>query len=67
MFGAAVPAQALAVITLSHAEALRYGKKIWQTNANGTVAGLTSWNEGEDFASLASVISFGTGRANAAH
>jgi hypothetical protein len=49
---AAVPAQALAVITLSHAEALRIGKKIWQNESNGTVAGLTAWNEGEDFASL---------------
>src|SRR6266478_6830152 len=48
----AVPAQALAVIALSHAEALRIGKKIWQNECNGTVAGLTAWNEGEDFASL---------------
>src|SRR5882762_3624373 len=49
---AAVPAQALAVIALSHAEALRIGKKIWQNECNGTVSGLTSWNEGENFASL---------------
>jgi hypothetical protein len=49
---AAVPSQAFAVIVLSHAEALRIGKKIWQNECNGTVAGLTSWNEGEDFASL---------------
>jgi len=49
---AAVPAQALAVIALSHAEALRIGKKIWQNECNGTVAGLTAWNEGEDFPSL---------------
>src|SRR5438132_11912772 len=49
---ATVPAQALAVIALSHAEALRIGKKIWQNECNGTVAGLTTWNEGEDFASL---------------
>src|SRR5438105_12250895 len=48
----AVPAQALAVIALSHAEALRIGKKIWLNECNGTVAGLTAWNEGEDFASL---------------
>jgi hypothetical protein len=39
-------------ITLSQAEALRIGKKIWQNECDGTVAGLTSWNEGEDFASL---------------
>jgi len=49
---AAVPAQALAVIALSHAEALRIGKKIWQNECNGTVAGLTAWNEGENFPSL---------------
>jgi hypothetical protein len=49
---AAVPAQLLAIVTLSHAEALRIGKKIWQNECNGTIAGLTSWNEGENFASL---------------
>ncbi|HEV3148995.1 MAG TPA: hypothetical protein VGZ24_10140 [Chthoniobacterales bacterium] len=49
---ATVPAQALTVIALSHAEALRIGKKIWQNECNGTVAGLTAWNEGEDFPSL---------------
>jgi hypothetical protein len=31
---------------------MRIGKKIWQNECNGTVSGLTSWNEGEDFASL---------------
>jgi hypothetical protein len=39
-------------ITLSQGDALRIGKKIWQNECNGTVSGLTSWNEGEDFASL---------------
>lgn len=48
----AIPAPALALAALSHAEALRIGKKIWQNECNGTIAGLTSWNEGEDFASL---------------
>src|ERR1700730_13864993 len=43
---------ALSAIALSHAEALRIGKKIWQNECNGTVSGLTSWNQGEDFASL---------------
>jgi hypothetical protein len=38
--------------TLSHADVLRIGKKIWQNECNGTIAGLTSWNAGEDFASL---------------
>jgi hypothetical protein len=42
----------LRAITLSKSEALRIGKKIWQNECNGTFAGLTSWNEGEDFASL---------------
>jgi hypothetical protein len=41
-----------AAINLSPAEAARIGKKIWQNECNGTVAGLTSWNSGEDFASL---------------
>jgi hypothetical protein len=39
-------------ITLSHNEAIKIGKKIWQNECNGTVVGLTSWNEGENFASL---------------
>lgn len=42
----------LDAITLSRAEALRIGKKVWQNECNGTVSGLTSWNAGEDFASL---------------
>ena len=28
------------------------GKKLWQNECAGTVEGLTSWNQGEDFASL---------------
>jgi hypothetical protein len=47
-----VPIQALFAITLPKSEALRIGKKIWQNECNGTVSGLTSWNAGEDFASL---------------
>ena len=39
-------------ITLSHADALRIGKKVWQNECNGTISGLTSWNAGENFASL---------------
>lgn len=46
------PPRPLYAITLSHADVLRIGKKIWQNECNGTIAGLTSWNEGEDFASL---------------
>jgi hypothetical protein len=44
--------ETLPAISLSRSEALRIGKKIWQNECNGTVAGLTSWNEGENFASL---------------
>src|SRR6476659_1693406 len=39
-------------ISLSHADVQKIGKKIWQNECNGTISGLTSWNEGEDFASL---------------
>ncbi len=39
-------------ITISHNEALKVGKKVWQNECGGTIAGLTSWNQGEDFASL---------------
>ncbi len=45
-------AQILAAVTLSHGDALRIGKRIWQNECNGTIAGLTSWNDGETFASL---------------
>ena len=43
---------AFAAISLPHAEALRIGRKVWQNECGGTVAGLTSWNAGENFASL---------------
>src|SRR5881409_450884 len=39
-------------ITLSHTEVLRIGKRVWQNECNGTISGLTAWNQGEDFASL---------------
>jgi len=41
-----------AALALSQTEALRIGRKIWQNECNGTIAGLTSWNSGEKFASL---------------
>ena len=47
-----VPMHSIDAVTLSRAEALRIGKKVWQNECNGTVSGLTSWNAGEDFASL---------------
>src|SRR5215475_1318462 len=39
-------------LTISHSDALKIGKKVWQNECNGTISGLTSWNQGEDFASL---------------
>jgi len=45
------PGRAVA-ITISHSAALNVGKKVWQNECNGTISGLTSWNQGEDFASL---------------
>src|ERR1700682_3954258 len=43
---------ATAAINLSPSETRRIGKRIWQNECNGTLAGLTSWNSGENFASL---------------
>jgi hypothetical protein len=45
-------AQASAALNLSPAETRRIGNKIWQNECGGTVSGLTSWNAGENFASL---------------
>jgi hypothetical protein len=42
----------LAAINLSPAETRHIGNRIWQNECGGTVAGLTSWNAGENFASL---------------
>jgi hypothetical protein len=39
-------------VRISDADALRIGKRIWQNESSGTVAGLTAWNTGENFASL---------------
>ena len=47
-----LPLLAAGAVSLSHSDALRIGRKIWQNECNGTISGLTSWNEGEDFASL---------------
>ena len=47
------PAPAPAGATrLTPAQIDRVGRRIWQNECGGTVAGLTSWNAGEDFASL---------------
>jgi hypothetical protein len=45
-------AQTNSTINLSKNQARRIGRKIWQNECGGSVAGLTSWNEGENFASL---------------
>ena len=37
---------------LPDSQALAIGKRIWKNECAGTVSGLTSWNKGEDFASL---------------
>src|SRR4051812_29495985 len=42
----------VAAINLSPTETRRIGNRIWQNECGGTVAGLTSWNTGETFASL---------------
>lgn len=39
-------------IQLSDSQALEIGQRIWKNECGGTVNGLTSWNSGEDFASL---------------
>lgn len=39
-------------VNLSPAETARIGKRIWENECGGTVSGLTSWNAGENFASL---------------
>jgi hypothetical protein len=39
-------------LEISRAEAERIGRRIWENECGGTVAGLTSWNGGENFASL---------------
>ena len=41
-----------AALALSEAELEKIGKRVWQNECGGTRDGLTSWNAGEDFASL---------------
>jgi hypothetical protein len=47
-----MPLQAAGGSVLSAAQMERVGRRIWQNECGGTVAGLTSWNGGENFASL---------------
>jgi len=46
------PPFVIATIDIPADDAQRIGRRIWQNECGGTVAGLTSWNEGEAFASL---------------
>ena len=39
-------------LALSEAELDAIGRRVWQNECGGTRQGLTSWNSGEDFASL---------------
>jgi hypothetical protein len=39
-------------IQLSDSQAEQIGRRLWQNESGGTIAGLTAWNSGEDFASL---------------
>lgn len=39
-------------VHLSDAQAEKIGRRLWQNECGGTVSGLTSWNSGENFASL---------------
>jgi hypothetical protein len=41
-----------ATVELTPKQLVAVGKKIWRNECAGTVEGLTSWNAGEDFASL---------------
>src|SRR5438876_4984070 len=41
-----------AAIDIPSGGAQRIGKRIWQNECGGTISGLTSWNAGENFASL---------------
>jgi hypothetical protein len=46
--GAALPQ----AISISDGQAERIGHRLWQNESGGSIAGLTAWNSGEDFASL---------------
>ncbi|MBL9116481.1 MAG: hypothetical protein JNJ83_15855 [Verrucomicrobiaceae bacterium] len=46
------PAPPASTSALSPAQLDRVGRRIWQNECAGTVEGLTSWNQGEHFASL---------------
>jgi hypothetical protein len=39
-------------LSISDAQAEKVGRRLWKNESDGTIAGLTAWNAGEDFASL---------------
>lgn len=39
-------------IQLTDTQAQSVGRRLWQNESGGSIAGLTAWNVGEDFASL---------------
>ncbi len=47
-----IPAYTYPLISINRDCALRIGIKIWYNECNGKISGLTSWNDGEKFASL---------------
>ncbi len=49
---ATAPAEAPVIDGISEATARKIGQRVWQNECGGTVSGLTSWNTGENFASL---------------
>jgi hypothetical protein len=49
---AIAPLSITAAINISPAEAARIGRRVWKNECDGTISGLTSWNAGENFASL---------------
>src|SRR5215210_6934396 len=48
----AIAIRANAGANLTDTELDSIGRRVWQNECGGTVQGLTSWNAGEDFASL---------------
>jgi len=49
---ASSPAPPAGMPTLTTAQKAAIGRKIWQNESNRTIAGLTHWNEGEEFPSF---------------
>ena len=44
--------QVATALTITNGQALEAGRRLWQNECGGRIDGLTSWNKGEDFASL---------------